>query len=336
MRIAAGIVVFAAMLTGMAHAALPTSLDEFQAQIAQKASDPKAAVKLWFDAVYVYIGGNRALGEQLITEMCRDKDWKTAPTYSYFVTALNDKPYIFASYAKGTSPDTKYQMDPNSYELVFEGQVNMKPFADKAEGDYCKLFVRSSGADSARPITLIRNNKGEYKFYEFSSIFVGTRPPAQEEVLDESVPESKEPPGAVRHWLIGILKYLGGDKEAGLKQMNAVMKEKVAENNLRYAFHDALSAEKAYIWRSYAKGAAPDNGYKVDDVTAIQIETYFQPGEAPTATSKQIRMFVKSSGADSARPIRLERDSRGEWRVIEYSSLCVGVRAPKTGNEGNF
>ncbi len=334
MKTLTGIVVLAALLSGMAHAALATSLAEFQAQITAKASDPKAAVKLWFDAVYVYTGGNKELGEQLITEMCKDKEWKRST--SYFINALDNQPHIFASYAKGTSPANRYQMDPSNYELVFEGSVNQKPFADKAEGEYVKLFVRSSGADNARPITLQRNNSGQYKFYEFSSICVGVRPPQQAEQLDESVPASKDPAGAFKYWLQGILKYLGGDTENGLKQMNAVLKEKLKESDLRYAFHDALSPQKAYIWRSYVKGTKPDDGYQVPDIGAIEVDTYFQPGEAPTATSTNIRMFVRSTGADSGRPLKLTHDSRGEWRITEYSSFCVGVRAPKNPNDGNF
>ena len=42
---------FAGVTTGTVQAGLPKTLEEFQTQIAEKAKDPKAAVKLWFDAV---------------------------------------------------------------------------------------------------------------------------------------------------------------------------------------------------------------------------------------------------------------------------------------------
>jgi hypothetical protein len=332
MRHLTAILAVAAVALGAAHAALPTSLEDFQAQIAAKASDPKAAVGLWFDAVYVYIGGNKDLGSQLITEMCKDKAWKTST--GYFINALDNKPHIFRSYAKGAMADNKYQMDPENYELTFSGELNMKPFVDKDEGEYCKLFIKSGGADSPRPITLQRNNAGQYKFYEFSSICVDVRPPAEDEVLDDDHPESTDPQWAYKHWLQGILMYLGDENEAGEAQLRSMMKEKDLDFN--YAFHGALSAEKAYIWRSYVKGTSPDTGYQVADIQAIEVDTYFQPNEAPTATSKSIRMFCRSTGADSGRPLKLERDSRGQWRVFEFSSLCVGVRAPKNPNDGNF
>jgi hypothetical protein len=46
MRHLTAILAVAAVALGAAHAALPTSLEDFQAQIAAKASDPKAAVGL--------------------------------------------------------------------------------------------------------------------------------------------------------------------------------------------------------------------------------------------------------------------------------------------------
>jgi hypothetical protein len=332
MRLLTLVLVLTGLSLSVAHAALPTSLEDFQAQITQKAGDPKAAVNLWFDAVYAYIGGNKELGAQLITEMCKEKTWKT--TAGYFTNALDNKPHIFRSYANGATPDNKYQMDPENYQLTFSGELNMKPFVDKDEGEYCKLFVKSNGADSPRPITLQRNNAGQFKLYEFSSICVDVRPPAQDEVLDDDHPESTDPAWAYKYWLQGILKYHAGDKEAGLAQMLSMMKDK--DVDLKYAFHGAMEPEKAYIWRSYVKGTSPDTGYKVDDIEAVEVDTYFQPNEAPTATSKDIRMFCRSTGADLGRPLKFQHDSRGQWRITEFSSLCLGVRPPKNPNEGNF
>ncbi|MCE5219180.1 hypothetical protein LLH03_19365 [bacterium] len=331
MRRAVLVVLLGVVACSVACADLPTSLEQFQAQIAAKGADPKASAKLFFDAVYVYLGGNKALGEKLITEILKDKDW--AKTMSYFVSAMREKPYIFYSYAKGTTPENLYKMDPSKYELVFEGTVNTKPFGDYEDGQVVKLTLRSSGADSARPMFFERNRAGIYKVREFSSICVGVRPPKVPEIYGEDIPESTEPVWVAKHWLQGILVYLSGDKEAGLKQMNSMMKEPDPRLD---SFHGSLEPSKAYIWRSYVKGATPENGYNVPDVQNFEIETYYQPNEAPTPTSTLIRMFVRSSGADTARPLKLSKDSRGQWRVSEYSSLCVGVRPPADPNAGDF
>lgn len=321
----------AVLVTTVSHAALPKTLEEFQQRIQAQCTDPKATAKLFFEAVYVYIGGNKPLGEQLITEIIKDKNWKW--TMSYFVQGMANQPYIYYSYAKGTSPENLYKMDPNNFELVFEGAVNNKPYADVEEGQVVKLFLRSSGADLPRPMFFERNKAGLYKVREFSSVCVGVRPPAVPAIYGEDIPQSADPVWVVHEWLHGILLYHAGQKDEGLKLMNSLMKE--PDPKLQ-TFHGSMDADRAYIWRSYVKGTTPATGYVVPDPNNFEIDTYYQPGEAPTDTSTSLRMFIRSSGADSARPIKLRKDSRNQWRVDEYSSLCVGVRKPASATDGDF
>lgn len=317
----------AAVVCGAALAELPKDLDTFKAQIAEKATDPKAAVKLWFDAVYVYLTVDKALGQEMILEMDRYKEWDSR-SFLTFRSQMDEKPYILFSYAKEATPENEYKFDPNNYELVFTSEPDPNPFADQEAGAYVKLFVKSNGADLPRPITLMRNKRGEYKFYEFSSIYVGVRPPVKPIIFGESIPESKDPKWVFKYWLQGILLYHAGQKEKGLKQMNALMVEPTTEKF--YSFPGmAMFKPKTWYWNSYVKGATPDNGYLVPDIMNFEVDTYFQPGEEPKEDSTRIRMFVKCSGADSARPVQMKRDDKGEWRMFEWSSLCVGMRPPK-------
>lgn len=131
---------------------------------------------LWFTAVYTYLYKDQLLGQQCILEMDRYKEWDSR-TFRLFRERLRDIPYVFNSYCKGTSPDNQYTIDPDKFEIVFKGDVNRKPYEDRAAGEFVKVTVISSGADNPRSMTLQRNNKGEYKVYEFSSIFVGIRKP---------------------------------------------------------------------------------------------------------------------------------------------------------------
>ena len=152
---------------------LPKTMEEFEARVAEQALDVKKAAKLWFDAVFVYLTVDKELGAKMITVMTKDKEWAKK---SYFMAALKEKPYIFGSYAKGTSPANNYEMDPNKYELAIQ-KLERKPYADKEQDAYIKMFIKSSGADSSRPMVFQRNIRGEYKVFEFSSIYVGIRPP---------------------------------------------------------------------------------------------------------------------------------------------------------------
>lgn len=69
---------------------------------------------------------------------------------------------------------------------------------------------------------------------------------------------------------------------------------------------------------AYFKGASPSNAYT--PATPYKIEF---PTLQDNTTS--IKMFVRTEGADSDRPIRVTKIN-GEWRVEEYSSVLSGIK----------
>lgn len=83
-----------------------------------------------------------------------------------------------------------------------------------------------------------------------------------------------------------------------------------------------------YIARSYVAGATPSNNYKINRKSiGIKFRTQDKyVGEIEKGTYK---VFVWSGGADTARPVTLKRNSKGLWKVHEFSSLTVGIRPPK-------
>lgn len=169
-----------AVAAGAAYAELPTTLEEFQARVTDQASDPQKAVKLFFDGIFIFLSGEEQLGKDCIIEMSRYKEWSESQ-HRMLLERMKSQPWIYRSYAKGATPQNKYDMNPQEYELVFHGEPNMKPYADKEAGAFCKLFVISGGADNPRSVTLQRNKAGLYKVYEFSSINLGVRPPASDQ-----------------------------------------------------------------------------------------------------------------------------------------------------------
>ena len=312
-----------------AQTPLPTSLEQYQGQIAAKATEPKAALKLWMDAIYVYTGGNKELGRQLITAMIKDKDWPL--TMSYFVDALNNHPHIFASYAKGATPDNGYTMDPTNYQLVFQGEPNLHPFADYEEGRVVKLTIVSGGTELPRPVFLERNRLGQYKLREFSSLCVGVQPPVEDVIMGDSLEQSTDPHWVFKHWLQGMLRYQAGQQDAGGAQMLSVMKDEDLYALQRYS---ALNEDRAYIFRSYVKGTTVDDAYACDPED-FETDTYLRPEPGPEDTS--CTLWVKTTGGNSDRPLKMERDDRGQWRITELTSICVGLsRVPADPNEGDF
>jgi hypothetical protein len=161
-----------------AFAALPVSLDDFKAQHAELAKTPEGAAKCLFDAVYVYMNeetrdAGREMIQYVIIEFKDEPKWDSLPTSRIFVERMKDPAYhhIFRSYAKGTSPENGYAMDPNDYELNVE---RANPNHDKG----FQLYLRSSGADIARPIYLKQSTTTQlWYILDHKNIYTGIRPP---------------------------------------------------------------------------------------------------------------------------------------------------------------
>ena len=83
---------------------------------------------------------------------------------------------------------------------------------------------------------------------------------------------------------------------------------------------------KAYLPLAYFEGATPQNGYKPNAPYVLNVLSDprlqdIEPG--------YLRVFLKTAGADSPRPMKLrQKASTGEWFLWEYSSILSGIRIP--------
>ncbi len=82
---------------------------------------------------------------------------------------------------------------------------------------------------------------------------------------------------------------------------------------------------KLHHMHSYFTGTSPDNGYQLP-VPPCNLEFATNPHSGRVEDGR-IKLFIKSSGADSPRPITLQTDSSGTWKTAEWSSLLSGIRA---------
>ncbi len=83
--------------------------------------------------------------------------------------------------------------------------------------------------------------------------------------------------------------------------------------------------DRGYIIRSYLKGTSPDNNYTPAKPYVVEISenSYSRDEEG------YVKLFLKSSGADSPRPITLRKKaSTGQWFVWQISIL-TDIRKPK-------
>ena len=93
-----------------------------------------------------------------------------------------------------------------------------------------------------------------------------------------------------------------------------------------------LLPPKGHIARSYVAGANPANAYSFNSGSIV---VRFRPQDrlVGSVEEKQYKVFIWSGGADSARPVTLKRNAKGYWKVFEFSSLTVDIRAPESGHD---
>lgn len=84
--------------------------------------------------------------------------------------------------------------------------------------------------------------------------------------------------------------------------------------------------DKAYLPLAYFEGATPANGYTPTVPMALEVLDDPRPQDVEAGYR---RFFLKTTGADAPRPIKLrQKGSTGEWFLWEYSSILSGIRIP--------
>lgn len=83
---------------------------------------------------------------------------------------------------------------------------------------------------------------------------------------------------------------------------------------------------KAYLPLAYFEGATPENGYQPRVPYTLNVLSDPRPQDMEPG---YMRVFLKTAGADSPRPMKLrQKASTGEWFLWEYSSILSGIRIP--------
>ena len=77
---------------------------------------------------------------------------------------------------------------------------------------------------------------------------------------------------------------------------------------------------------AYFEGAAPENGYQPRMPYTLNVLSDPRPQDIEPG---YMRVFLKTAGADSPRPMKLrQKASTGQWFLWEYSSILSGIRIP--------
>lgn len=80
--------------------------------------------------------------------------------------------------------------------------------------------------------------------------------------------------------------------------------------------------DKAYLPKAYFDGATPQNNY----TPSLPYTVHFYPDPRPQDMGEgYMRLFLRTPGADSPRPIRLRRKG-DQWFIWDYPGILSGIR----------
>lgn len=115
-----------------------------------------------------------------------------------------------------------------------------------------------------------------------------------------------------------MLQYLYGDFQPLSPFMKQNIKDRMMQND-KYSF----------IGKSYFKGATPANDY-----TPTEFEINVTKNDYSEVEGGYMRLFLKSGGADSERPVTLRLAKDGNYYI--WSDSCIGllsdIRQPESSN----
>ena len=115
------------------------------------------------------------------------------------------------------------------------------------------------------------------------------------------------------------------DKDAGTAAINLLRGPKPLTPYDCQFLRDRLRG-KAYLPLAYFEGATPENSYQPHKPYILNVIEDPRPQDIEQG---YLRLFLKTAGADSPRPIKLrQKASTGEWFLWEYSSILSGIRIP--------
>ena len=149
---------------------LPKNLTELKSLEQAKLSSPQDTVACYIAAICRYPESKEDALEMI--EFLNGPNELTAYDKQFYKDRLQGKEYLPKSYLKGSSPENNYIP---SEPLIITVSSNKYSYDQE---NIVKLFVKSSGADSPRPITLrLKPSTGEWFLWD-QALLSGIRIPA--------------------------------------------------------------------------------------------------------------------------------------------------------------
>lgn len=152
---------------------LPENLREFKELPEMELTKPEQACALFLCGLFLYLKDKKEGAEAL--NLLRGPRPMTPYDEQFLRDRLRDKTYLPLAYFEGASPENNYTP---SVPYVLEITEDMR--SQDVEPGYVRLYLKTEGADSLRPVKL--RQKGEkWYLWEYSSILSGIRIPKKQD-----------------------------------------------------------------------------------------------------------------------------------------------------------
>ena len=141
------------------------------------------------------------------------------------------------------------------------------------------------------------------------------------------------PEGAVKMYFDAVFCYLDPARRAEASKMLRYIMHTDAnwEGNQRHVtfLRRLKDPSLHYIFRSFAAGTSPENGYRMSP------DAYRLVFTRKDRQQDYTRVFLRSSGADSDRRVWVKQYPDGFWYVINNADTYAKVRDPAVSGMGN-
>ena len=153
-------------------------------------------------------------------------------------------------------------------------------------------------------------------------ITVSSVPTTSEEFSALPQNDLSKPENTCVMFLLALALYLK-DSDAGVAALNTLRGPRPLSNYDIQFLRDRLRG-KSYLPLAYFSGATPANNYVPSTPLTLEVIADSRPQDIEEG---YLRLFLKTTGADSPRPIKLRRKG-DSWYLWEYSSILSGIRIP--------
>lgn len=152
--------------------AIPTTLEEFDATYNEMATTPEGAIIMFLAAMDIY-AQNEELGKKCFALCFHPEKRNGDEPIPYFVQFMRSRfhsgdgqSWLARSYFDGATPENGYT-PKEPLTLKMKSRANDDDYLTDMDADVERRWVNSSGADSERPVQVLRV-RGENLYYMFN------------------------------------------------------------------------------------------------------------------------------------------------------------------------